>query len=298
MTANAQRVVPDDLDGARLDRCVAALFSLPTATARRLCEQGRVRVDDARQRKGDRVKAGAVVDVAGPDWFVAGAPAAVILREDPDVVVVDKAAGVACHPLVPGEGSTVADAVVARFPEVRGAAIDEREAGLLHRLDTGTSGCLAFARSRAVWTSLRARFDDADKTYLAIVQGACSADVVDEAVAHDPGDPRRMRIDPAGRPARTVITPLSTTPGASLVRLELHGGRRHQLRVHLAHRGHPLKGDALYDQGEDADDVDRGFFLHAWRLGLPRTAGAVVVVEAPLPARFVAKLRVLGLDVP
>ena len=276
-------IVPADLDDARVDRAVAALFSLPTATARRLCEQGRVRVNGRKQRKGDRIKAGAVVDVEAPDWFQPGG-ALSILQETADVVVVDKPAGVACHPLVPGEGNTMADAVVAAFPEVQFAAIEEREAGLLHRLDTGTSGCLAFARSREAWTRLRASFDLVDKTYLAIVQGACAAAVVDEPIGQS--DAKRMKIDPAGKPAKTVVTPSSSSSSSSLVRLELHGGRRHQLRVHLAHLGNPLVGDALYGTGD-------GFFLHAWKLGV-----AGVVVEAPLPARFLTELARLGLKAP
>ncbi|MDP2344969.1 MAG: RluA family pseudouridine synthase [Deltaproteobacteria bacterium] len=297
--------VPDELDDTRVDRAVATLFALPTATARALCEQGRVRVNGRKQRKGDRVKAGAVVDVEAPDWFVAGAPAAVILRETRDVVVVDKPAGVPCHPLVPGEGGTVADAVVAAFPEVKSAGLEEREAGLLHRLDTGTSGCLAFARSRAVWLDLRQAFDLVDKTYLAIVQGSCAAAVVDDPIGHDPSDPKRMRVDPAGRAAKTVVTPLSSSSQASLVKLALHGGRRHQLRVHLAQLGHPLVGDALYalssplpSSGEGAGvrglSSTSGFHLHAWKLGLP----SVDVVEAPLPPAFLAALAAFGLSKP
>lgn len=301
-----EKAVPRDLADSRIDRVVAVLFSLPTAAARRLCEQGRVRVGGAKQSKGDRVKAGAVVVVEGPGWFVdADAAALTVLHSNAEVIIVDKPAGIACHPLVPGEGNTMADRVVARFPEVRNAAREEREAGLLHRLDTGTSGCLAFARSGVVWDRLRQDFDAVEKSYLAIVHGACPACVVDEALAHDPSDPRRMVVDAAGRSARTIVTPLSTTTlsttatTTTLVMLGLHGGRRHQLRVHLAHLGHPLVGDLHYPFSSDepaarADvKTTAGFFLHAWRLGI-----AGVLVEAPLSRRFQDALKVRALTMP
>ncbi len=295
---STEKHVPPDLDDSRVDRAVATLFALPTATARRLCELGRVRIDGRKASKGDRTKAGAVVVVVGADWFVAGAAAAVILHKGPELIVVDKPAGAPCHPLVPGEGNTVADALVALFPELRWAALEEREGGLLHRLDTGTSGCLAFARNRQAWTRLRQGFDDVDKTYLALVQGDCGPAVVEKALAPDPSDARRMRVDVAGRPARTEIKPLATTTTASLVQLQLHGGRRHQLRVHLAWLGHPLIGDRLYDPASGPGDV--AFLLHAWRLQVPGMgpAGARLVVDAPLPPLFVGAVEAHGLRGP
>ncbi len=316
--------VPDTLAGARLDKAVAELFTVPTATARRLCADGRVYLGAAssvgageprrRGSKGDRVNAGDVVGVVdGLAWFVPqSAPVVPVLLEQPSLIVVDKPAGVACHPLLPGEGHTVVDALVTRFPELCGAGTEEREAGLLHRLDTGTSGCLALARSRPAWTRLRAAFHDVDKTYLAIVEGTCVAGVVDAPIGKDGAD--RMRIDDGGQPARTEITPLSTSVAttaapSTLVRLQLFGGRRHQLRVHLASLGHPLVGDWRYARAGGASavsaqrdrarapDVNAPFFLHAWRLRI-KDHDVDVDVTAPLPEAFVAELAKRGLRRP
>lgn len=302
LAPDARAVVVAALDGARVDVAVARLLDVPTAAAKRLCGAGRVRVErEGRARaakKGDRVVAGDVVVVRGGDaWFVVdGAPVVVEVARVGDVVVVDKPAFVPCHPLVPGEGGTVADAIVAANAAAAAASVDAREAGLVHRLDNETSGCLAYALTRAAWEAARAALDapTAEKHYLALVVGVVDAAfVVDDAIGHAGA---LMKIDPAGRPAQTTVTPLSTSTKASLVRLTLVGGRRHQLRVHLAARGHALVGDV--DYGGVVVDVDGGgvgadgFFLHAASL-----AFGAVRARAPLPERFRRAAAALGLAV-
>jgi 23S rRNA pseudouridine1911/1915/1917 synthase len=306
LAPDARAVVSAALDGARVDVAVARLLDVPTAAAKRLCAAGRVRVErDGRGRaakKGDRVAAGDAVVVRGGDaWFVVdGAPVVVEVARVGDVVVVDKPAFVPCHPLVPGEGGTVADAIVAVDAAAAAASVDVREAGLVHRLDNETSGCLAYALTRNAWEAARAALDDptAEKHYLALVGGVVDAAfVVDDAIGHAGA---LMKIDPAGRPAQTTVTPLSTSTStstkASLVRLTLVGGRRHQLRVHLAARGHALVGDV--DYGGVVVDVDGvgvgadGFFLHAASL-----AFGAVRARAPLPERFLRAAAALGVAV-
>ena len=287
--------VPEALAGARADRTVALLLDVPVNAARRLIAAGRVRVRGRRVQKGDAVEAGDDVEIAGAGaWLVPGPDVVPRLFVDEHVIVVDKPAGMPCHPLVPGEGGTVVDALIAIFPEIARASEDPREAGLVHRLDTGTSGCLALARDPATWRALRAAFADdlVDKRYLALVHGAPARATVLDAVAHDPADPRRMRIDPGGRPARTEIVPLSATPDFALVDVRAHGGRRHQVRVHLASRGHPLVGDVLY--GAPAADDAPWHLLHASALALP---GGARALARPPPA-FAAAAGARGLGVP
>jgi 23S rRNA-/tRNA-specific pseudouridylate synthase len=119
--------------------------------------------------------------------------------------------------------------------------------------------------------------EDVDKGYLAVVHGRVerALDVV-TAIAHDPRDPRRMIIDVGGRGARTSIRPLVCHDDVTLVDVTAHGGRRHQVRVHLASIGHPLVGDVLY--GAPPCDLEH-HALHAHRLALP----GVPVVYAPVP---------------
>ncbi|HEY1098445.1 MAG TPA: RluA family pseudouridine synthase, partial [Myxococcota bacterium] len=278
--AAATVVVDDVRDGARVDRAVVGLVGLPTAVVRRLCDDGRVTRNGRRAKAGDRVVVGDELHVTAIHWLVPGGTPPPLLFVDDDVLIVDKPAGVACHPIVPGEADTVVDAVAVLHPEIATASPELREAGLVHRLDTGTSGCLAIARHREAWTTLRAAVSTAKKTYLAIVSGAPAAQVIDEPIGHDQSDRRKMRTNvDNGQPATTGVSVLARGRSASLLRLELSGGRRHQLRVHLASIGHPLLGDDLYAGG------DGPFFLHAWQLGI---AGRPTVT-APIPAAFAEK---------
>ncbi len=286
----AATVTVDDVrDGARVDRAVVGLVGLPTAVVRRLCEDGRVTRNGRKAKAGDRVVVGDELRVASIHWLKPGGTPPAVLFVDDELLIVDKPAGIACHPLVPDEGGTVVDAVVIAWPEIAVASLEPREAGLVHRLDTGTSGCLAIARHRRAWDDLRDAIPVASKTYLAIVAGVPTDRVITLPISHDQGDRRRMRVDAAGaQQAETRCQVLSGGTEASLVRLELSGGRRHQLRVHLSAIGHPLIGDDLYGGG------DTPFFLHAWQLGL---AGRPLVT-APIPAAFAAHAAALGLRLP
>ncbi|MCC7071337.1 MAG: RluA family pseudouridine synthase [Deltaproteobacteria bacterium] len=291
------RVVPPALHGARLDRATAQLFELPVATARRLLALGRVRLDGKRGAKGDPVRSHQSIALeGGARWLTpAAAPRLTLVHTDEELVVVDKPAGMPCHPLVPGEGGTVVDALAALFPEIERASPEApREAGLVHRLDTGTSGCLAVARTEGAWRALRAAVasDQADKRYLALVEGVLAAPrTISAPIAHDPSDARRMRCGPEGRPASSVVLPLAQGRDATLVELVLGGGRRHQLRVHLASIGHPIVGDELY--GAPARAGVAWPLLHALSLLLPGRAR----VEAPPPSSLLDAARARGLAV-
>lgn len=295
--SDTDRVVPAALDGARVDHALAELFELPTAAARRLLHAGRALVDGRARAKGDEVRAGQTLALLGGGRWLAPKPdpRVAALRVEATLIVVDKPAGMPCHPLVPGEGGTVVDALSASFPEIEHASPEApREAGLVHRLDTGTSGCLAIARSAATWRQLRAAFaaDDVEKRYQALVQGhVVGARTVDAPVAHDPTDARRMRLDPSGRAARSDVRPLASGAACSLVEVVMHGGRRHQLRVHLASLGHPIVGDVLY--GATAANDAPWPLLHAGSLTLPGYARVV----APLPTALLAAARARGLAV-
>jgi 23S rRNA pseudouridine1911/1915/1917 synthase len=290
-------------DGARVDAFVSRRVApLSLRLARELCADGRVTRAGRALKKGDRVASGDVLRVrVGTAWLRPESRGWLsCVYTDDDVVVVDKPAGVPAHPMRPGEGGTLVDALSVDFPEIADAGEEPREAGLVHRLDTGTSGLLAVARNVETWRRLRAAFSAGEvaRAYVAVVAGRVSDGlVVDAPVAHDAGDRRRMvcveeevrhRGEP--RPARTQAVPLAATDEASVVLAVPTGGVRHHIRVQLAHAGHPLLGDALYG-GPPAPERE-GHALHAARLRLP---GGPLLESAP-PADLERVCQRLGLD--
>jgi RluA family pseudouridine synthase len=183
---------------------------------------------------------------------------------------------------------------------------------LVHRLDVGTSGVVALARDPATHRELVAAFAarQVEKRYLALVWGRPRPPAGEwtAPLGPDRRDRRRMRVDPAGRPARSAWRVVREGPHVSLVELEPHTGRTHQLRVHLAAAGHPVVGDDLYGGPRHRGVRDRLLraalapphtFLHAWRLVLPAPPlPEPLVLEAPLPAAFAEALLRLGWEVP
>jgi len=290
--------------GMRVDQFLARVGAAPSVhAARRLIAAGGVSVGGRTPRKGDRVAAGQVVEVDADADGGAGAGANVVADEsaaaldivlvDGDLVAINKPAGVSSHPLHAGERGTVANALVARFPECATAGGDPREAGLGHRLDRETSGVLLAARSRPVWERLRAALSspDCEKTYLAEVRGEPPTDgSFDGAIGRRGRRGARVAID-KGRnplPAHTDWQVLQRRDGSTLLRARLHSGRAHQVRAHLAAAGYPILGDALYG-GDDvrAWAAGRGVTslrLHAESVRLQHpVTGAPLFVVAPSP---------------
>ncbi|HEY4395383.1 MAG TPA: pseudouridine synthase, partial [Polyangia bacterium] len=233
------RVEPERA-GARLDQFVAAaLPRLSGAAGRRLVDGGAVRVDGRPGKKGERLVAGQTVEIddargaleSPAGRSVRSNPAAPlsVLQVDPLFVAVDKPAGVASHPRVAGELDTVANAIVARFPECAGASPDAREGGLCHRLDTETSGVLVAARSPTAWSALRAALSGGacEKTYLAEVVGAPPATGESNAPIGRSGRRGKRVVVDGGRnplPAQTRWELVEERKGTALVRVRLAKG--------------------------------------------------------------------------
>ncbi|MGB5351168.1 MAG: RluA family pseudouridine synthase [Polyangiales bacterium] len=256
--------IEEEEAGERLDAFLARRVpELSRARAKVLIEKGEARVDGRRVKKSYALGAGDRVtldSLPGPVDFDAAPDPSLgleVLLETDSYVVVDKPAGVPSHPLREGELGTLAGALVARYPEMRGVGYRKREPGILHRLDTGTSGLVLAARDRRTFDELlrMLRAGEIEKRYLARCVGVVPAPIViDTPIATDPRDRRKVRVctDPrelerlGAQAARTEV--LSSTPAeqGSLVELRANNARRHQIRVHLASIGHPLLGDSLY----------------------------------------------------
>jgi 23S rRNA pseudouridine1911/1915/1917 synthase len=300
----ARARIPPETAGQRIDHAVAAAVpGLSVAAARRLVQSGAVRIGGRRPRKGAKVgaaEAGATIEI--DDAALAGADRATrrpiepdagvalaVLHEDEALVAIAKPAGIPSHPLAPGQRGAAANAVVARWPECAHASPDPREGGLVHRLDTGTSGVLVAARSAEVWHALRAALtaDDCEKTYLAEVAGAPPDAGVESAPIGRVGRRGgRVRVG-AGRqplPAETAWQVIARRPTTALLRVSLCAGRPHQVRAHLAAAGYPIVGDTRYGpESADADAVE-SLHLHAASVRFQHpVSGESILIEAPPP---------------
>ncbi len=266
-----REVAPSDA-GLRLDKFWGRELSDEGVSRGRVkswIENGLARVDGEVVTKGKHKLSGYETLVIGADTSGAGdsLPEAVAgdldaVFEDGHVVVVDKAAGLTTHP-APGEpGPTLVNHLLYKWPDIAGDAsgMDGQRPGIVHRLDKDTSGLIAVARTEADRLKLSADFADRKirKVYLAIVHGKPEREtgVIEAPIGRHPTQKTRMAVvEKGGREAKSDYRVLWTGPRglASLVAVRIHTGRTHQIRVHMAHIGHPLLGDAVYGPRENAE---------------------------------------------
>jgi len=301
-----ERIVPADAPSERLDKAVAKLFGISRGRAMEWIADDRVRVDGKRAPKGALAPPGSRISVQRPppDQPVPEPDLLIrIVHADAHLVVADKPAGMPSHPLKPGETGTAANALVGRFPELAQVGPSPREGGLVHRLDTDTSGLLLAARTDAAHAMLRAQFSarTVEKRYLALAAGEIHAGgEIAVPLLHDPRDSRRMQAasdlayaeEHEARAAVTRFEPVERRGGFTLLDVEIPTGVMHQIRAHLAFIGHPLAGDSLYG-GPELPELSR-HFLHAARLAFAHPDGSRPRYESPLPPDLAGVLRRLA----
>ncbi len=275
------------------------LPGLSRRVARSLALAGHLRIDGAPATPAQRVTTGQRLVLAVPTPTIA-TPPLTILTVTTRLVYVDKPAGLHTHRLRPTDPPALADLVTAAFPECALASPDPREGGAVHRLDGGTSGVVAFARSPDVHAAARAAFTrgQVHKRYLALV--TCPEDQVwppparrwlvpdgDTVSVHAPLGPGAraslvvVRAD--GQPSLSLVaSPIPHGPSQARICLDLHTGRRHQARVHLAWLGLPIVGDDLYGGAPG-----QRLHLHALTLDLRAIDPDGPIVTAPPPPTFV-----------
>ncbi|HET9597262.1 MAG TPA: RluA family pseudouridine synthase [Anaeromyxobacteraceae bacterium] len=289
----------------RLDRAIADALGVGRAAVKQAFAAGEVRLRGRRARASDPATPGAPVEIdlelpAGPPSPEPDVSLAV-LSEGPGWVVVDKPSGLATHPLREGEGGTLANAVAARYPECAAASPEPREGGAVQRLDSETSGCVLFARSREAWDGFRAQLAarTVEKSYLALVSGrvaaggVCSVALAQRGarVVAVPDPDRPPRSDGRPRPAETHYEPRRSFATHTLLEVRIVTGVMHQIRAHLAWLGHPVVGDLLYGGAAAAWPGLERHFLHAAVLGFDAPAGARVRAESPLPRELEGVLQ-------
>jgi 23S rRNA pseudouridine1911/1915/1917 synthase len=240
----------------RLDRFLADQLGLSRTQAARLVANRAVEVDGKPARASRVLARGERVTVRFPEHEPPRTlqPAAIpltVVFEDDHLAVIDKPAGLVVHPAPGHWDDTLVNALVARGTTLSGGA--EGRPGIVHRLDRDTSGLMVVAKTdlaqRRLGAAIAAR--RVRRSYAALAWGHLDASptVIEAPVARHPQDRKRMAILPAGRLARTDAYVVARFGVADLLRLELHTGRTHQIRVHLEHLGHPVVGDPIYGGG-------------------------------------------------
>ncbi len=301
MTESVSWQVSEVEAGSRLDRLVAAHLAKPRNQVHRWIVEQRVLVNGRSAKPSTAVRVGDTILCQPPEpraapGLIAQPGELAILHEDQDLVVIDKAAGVAVHPGAGREHGTLVNFLLHRYPEIAGVGGAARP-GIVHRLDLDTTGALVVARSEDAYIRLSAAFAERqiEKTYLAIVYGVPRQETghIDLPIGRHRHDRKRMMVRSDGRPASTRYRCRASAAGVSRLELDLETGRTHQIRVHLKSIGHPLVGDPTYGEARwkglpgPSRRPLRSFArpaLHAWRLAFDHpVTGQRLEVEAPEP---------------
>jgi 23S rRNA pseudouridine1911/1915/1917 synthase len=261
-------------------------------------------------KKGDRLAPGDELVFCGSERLLAAKPLpnaeieVPIVYEDSAILIVNKPAGMPTHGFSGRDHATLANFLLGRYPEIASVGKKRWEPGLIHRLDTETSGLLVVAKTQRGFAALQAQFRGrrVKKIYWALVRGLAPAEgVVEFPLAHDRRDKRRMRI--ASREtgerswkALTRYRRIGQSRRASLLEIDMETGVTHQIRVHLAAIGYPIIGDSLYGDGKMENFGLERQFLHARSLTLQHPdSGRWLTAEAELPDELAGLLNRLSL---
>lgn len=274
--------------GKRLDVFLSETISrLNRSSISRLISEEEILVNSASVKAGYKLKNGDVIEVK-VNIESLGKTEKIdlpIIYEDENCLVIDKPAGVLTH----SKGAFNSEGTVASFIAGKVKGMDGNRAGIVHRLDRGTSGIIICAKTPEALKWLQKQFSTrkVKKTYIAVISGHIEPDsaVIDMPIERHPRKPQTFRTSSSGRPAKTEYKVLKQGESYSLLELKPQTGRTHQLRVHLSSLGHPIAGDPFYG-GPEADRL----YLHATSLELTLPSKERKTFESKLPGDFEAIL--------
>ena len=299
-----QTLQPNKEDaGQRVDAWLAAhLENITRSAAARLLEEGRVFCAGKALAKNYKLTGTETLEVSLPDPEpVDVAPQDIpldVVYEDADVIVVNKPKGLVVHPAPGHPDGTLVNALLHHCGDSLSGIGGELRPGIVHRIDRDTSGLIIAAKNDSAHQKLTAQLQDHTlaRIYHCIVTGNLREDsgTVNAPIGRHPVDRKKMAVVANGRPAVTHWTVLERFPGFTYVECRLETGRTHQIRVHMAHIGHPILGDTVYGNKKPVPGL-QGQCLHAVGLRFlhPRT-GEMVELSCGLPEEFRTQLQKCG----
>ena len=281
--------------GKRLDAWLAEQTGLSRSALQRLAEEGRITSEGRPLAKNARLTGSETVTVSRPapeaiDVVPQNIPLEVVY-EDADVIVVNKPKGLVVHPAPGHLDGTLVNALLYHCGESLSGINGELRPGIVHRIDRDTSGLIIAAKNDFAHQKLAAQLQDHTlaRIYRCIVIGNLREDsgTVDAPIGRHPADRKKMAVVAGGRSAVTHWSVLERFPGYTYVECRLETGRTHQIRVHMAHIGHPILGDTVYGAKKPYPGL-AGQCLHARRLRfIHPTTGQPVELECSLPEWFI-----------
>lgn len=308
MSADRERreiLIPQDLDGDRVDSALAKLLELSRSNVADLLNAGDVIQGKKPLSKSDRVQVGDRLTVLLPAPFdpLELKPTPIeeleIVYDDSDVVVVNKPVGCAAHASPGWNGPTVVGALIARGYRISTSGPQERQ-GIVQRLDAGTSGLMLLAKNEISYIAMKNQFRNrtVKKVYHTLVQGHIDPveGTIDAPIGRHPREDYRFAVVADGKPSVTHYNVLEFYSSASLLRVELETGRTHQIRVHFNALRHPLVGDLAYggDPVLAAKLELKRPWLHAIELSFTQpSTDERITLHAPLPADLQRALELL-----
>jgi 23S rRNA pseudouridine1911/1915/1917 synthase len=301
--------IPEGVDGERVDSALTRVLGLSRTVIARLLDLGEITSHEKPMLKSEKVHAGQVIEILMPDTAVGDAIPLTpliglsVVYDDESIVVVDKPVGCAAHPSPGWTGPTVVGALTAAGYSVATSGAAER-AGIVHRLDVGTSGLMVVAKTDQAYSYMKNAFKsrEVEKIYHALVQGHMdpSTGTIDAPIDRHPKEDYRFAVVADGKASITHYEVLEFYRAVSLVKVELETGRTHQIRVHFSALHHPLVGDLTY--GADPTlaarlEMSRPW-LHALELRFRHPLSNVLMdLRAPYPADLVRALALLDSSV-
>jgi 23S rRNA pseudouridine1911/1915/1917 synthase len=287
-------IIVEESLNERLDAYLALKLAISRSQVEKYIQNGLVQVNHADSKPSYRVKKDDRIIIHVPEASPIKATAQEmpldVIFEDKDIIVINKQRGVVVHPAPGHSDKTLVNALLFHCKDLSGIGGNVRP-GVVHRLDKDTSGLLVFAKNDVAHLDLSRQIKDrtVKKKYLALVFGNVKADsgVINEPLGRNPSDRKKIAVirndQLKRRDAVTLYKVVKRFNGYTLLECDLKTGRTHQIRVHLAHIGHPIVGDDTYSR-KRASFWREGQFLHAYKLEFNHpVTGKTMFFEAKLP---------------